>query len=336
MSPSDHLTAPADLVLTNGRGMRVGINPLGATWTSCQLPLPDGSLREVLLGSRDLAAMLAGGAYFGASIGRYAGRIAFGRFQAHQLDINHPPHCLHGGSQGFSRRLWQLLPDESDARQITLALHSPAGDQGFPGRMDAWVCYRLEEDNGLSISYRARADAPGPCSLTNHAYFNLNGGDLDNGLDQYLRIDADRYQPVAADGIPELPPQPVAGTGFDFRTIKLLSRDYLRDPEQRPTHGYDHSFLLDNEGRLRLAAELRSADQQVRMQVFSDQPALHIYTGQALAGIEKRDGSHYANNAGIALESQYPPDSPSQGRAILQPGQTYQHHIRFVFSVVGA
>ncbi|MDO4904503.1 MAG: galactose-1-epimerase [Lautropia sp.] len=325
------LTPPADRLLTNRHGMRMAINPLGATWTSCRVPLADGTHREVLMGSHDLATMLAGGAFLGASIGRYAGRIAGGRFQGHQLDINQPPHCLHGGRQNFSRRLWQWVDTESNDRQITLQLHSPAGDQGFPGNLTAKVCYRLDEDNGLSVIYSATTDAATPCNLTNHAYFNLNGGDLDNGLDQYLRIVAERYQPVGPDGIPDRPPRSVAGTGFDFRAAKLLSQDYRHDADQQQVDGYDHSFLLDNGGRLALAAELCSADGRVAMQLFTDQPALHLYTGQALVGTEKRDGSAYANNAGIALESQFPPDSPSHGRAILQPGHIYRHVSRYVF-----
>lgn len=325
---------PSDLQLVNRRGIRIAINPLGATWTSCQIPVA-GSLREILLGSRNLATMLAGGGYLGATIGRYAGRIALGRFDGHQLDINQPPHCLHGGQGGFSRRLWHPVPSLTDAQQVTLRLSSPDGDQGFPGALDVQASFRLEDDDSFTISLAALSDAPTPCNLTNHAYFNLNGGDGDDGLNQQLHVHAARYQPVGPDGIPDGPPAAVDGTGFDFRQPKRLSTDYLRDTRQQQVGGYDHSFLLDNDGALALAAGLQSADGQVGLRLLTNQPALHLYTGNFLSGIEKRDGTAYANNAGIALEPQCLPDSPSRGEGILHPGEVYLHTTRIEFIVPG-
>ena len=153
-----------------------------------------------------------------------------------------------------------------------------------------------------------------------------------------LQIHADRYQPVGTDGIPDAAPRAVEGTGFDFRQPKRLDADFLRDLDQQKVKGYDHSFLLGEApsdtstgAALQLAAELRSADGRVSLQVHTNQPALHLYTGQYLGGTEKRDGSHYADLAGVALESQFPPDSPSHGRAILLPGQTYRRTTRFDF-----
>jgi len=199
-------------------------------------------------------------------------------------------------------------------------------------------CDLLDDDDALTIVYTATTDAPTPCNFTNHAYFNLNGGDGDDGLAQVLQIHADRYQPVSTDGIPDAAPRAVEGTGFDFRQPKRLDADFLRDLDQQKVKGYDHSFLLGEApsdastgAALQLAAELRSADGRVSLQVHTNQPALHLYTGQYLGGTEKRDGSHYADLAGVALESQFPPDSPSHGRAILLPGQTYRRTTRFDF-----
>ncbi|MDO4642703.1 MAG: galactose-1-epimerase [Cardiobacteriaceae bacterium] len=304
-------------------GLEIRISSWGATWLSCRL----ANGRKIILGSRDLAAMLAGGAYLGCSVGRYAGRIAQAQWQGHTLNANQPPHILHGGQQGFSRRLWQV--DSHSTREITLSLTSAAGDQGFPGTMDVEAHYKLEDQHSLRITYRARTNAPTPCNLTNHAYFNLNGDE--GGLNQTLTIHAAHYQPVAVDGIPNAPARTVAGTTFDFRTAKCIARDYCQDEEQRAVGGYDHSFLLDNHGSESLAAELISADANVKLQLFTNQPALHLYTGQYLAGVENREGRPYPANAGIALESQYPPDSPSHGAAILQPGDTYIHHILYRF-----
>ncbi|MDO5102199.1 MAG: hypothetical protein Q4D91_04765 [Lautropia sp.] len=368
------MIAPPELRLCNEAGLTIRVNPLGATWTSCILPLPDGERRELLLGSRDLGAMLAGGSYLGATVGRYAGRIAQGRFGPHQLDRNQPPHCLHGGSQGFSRRLWTLVSADAGAadagqtqepirdrtrggigngadgrieggvdgdiderpnggirREIRLRLTSPDGDQGFPGTLQAEVSFLLANDNSVTIRFSATTDAPTPCNLTSHTYFNLNGGNRDDGLSQSLKLAATHYQPVMADGLPDGPPRPVASTGFDFQRLKRLDQDFLQDEAQQRVGGYDHSFLLDAPGMLQPAAELRASDGQVNLLIFSDQPALHLYTGQYLGGTAKRDGSPYLPLAGIALESQYPPDSPSRGEAILLPGQTYHHQIRYQF-----
>ena len=169
----------AGLTLHNRRGITIGLHPLGATWTSCRLPLPD-QVREVLLGSRDVVAMLLeGGSYLGASVGRYAGRIAQARFGDHALDANQPPHILHGGRQGLARQLWTL--DSADEHQATFRIFSPAGDQGFPGNLHATAQYLLDDDDSLTIVYTATTDAPTPCNFTNHAYFNLNGGDGDDG-----------------------------------------------------------------------------------------------------------------------------------------------------------
>lgn len=409
---------PDPVKLVNRHGLAIRIHPLGAAWISCQVPLADGP-REILLGSRDLPAMLAGGSYLGATVGRYAGRIANARFEDHLLAANQPPNILHGGPHGFSRKRWQLVsapsqtaestptpfPATSQARTMppapdagafaastclspasqpvddagasrlqrcVLRLKSPAGDQGFPGNLMAEVSYQLDDDNTLTISFTATTDAATPCNLTNHAYFNLNGGDGDNGLAQYLTIHASHYQPTGSDGLPDSAPRAVAGTSFDFREPKRVDADFMGDADQQKVAGYDHSFLLDaaldassrdrsdvtaavdardavhehdapetqrlpdsatttSAGPLQLAAELRAADQRVGIKLFTNQPALHLYTGQYLADTEKRDGTPYANMAGLALESQYPPDSPSHGRAILQPGQTYRHVIRYQF-----
>lgn len=321
-----HSSSP--IHLENRHGLRITLHPLGASWLSCRIPLADGE-REILLGSRDHARMIAGGSYLGASVGRYAGRIAHARFADRPLAANQPPHILHGGEGGFSRRLWQIV--STDAQHAAFRLHSADGDQGFPGNLEADVRYALDDRNTLTITYRARTDAPTPCNLTNHAYFNLNGGNGDNGLDQHLQILAEQYQPVTSDGIPDRSPQSVAGTGFDFRHGKTIARDYLKDPDQQRVGGYDHSFLLANPGAPQLAARLQSQDRRIRLNLHTDQPALHLYTGQYLGGTEKRDGSAYANCAGIALESQYPPDSPSRGQAILRPNDTYTHTIIYHF-----
>lgn len=315
---------PAPIFLGDGDGIRIAVSPFGATWLSCV-----AAGREVLLGSDDVRGMAQGGSYLGSTVGRYAGRIAGACWQGHVLDANQPPHTLHGGSGGFSRRLWQV--EDHGARHLVLRLVSAAGDQGFPGTLTATASYALIDAQTVEIRYLAQTDAPTPCNLTNHAYFNLNGGDGDDGLAQDLRIHAASFQPVDRRGIPVGAPHPVAASSFDFRAFKRVAHDWLGDDEQRAQGGYDHSFLLNNHGELAIAAELRAADGRVSLALFTNQPALHLYGGQYLAGTRRRDGGVYDACAGIALESQYPPDSPTRGAAILLPGARYEHIIRYRF-----
>lgn len=297
-------------VLRNANGMDVTFMDWGATWLSARVPLRDGSVREAVLGCATPADYLHQSAYLGACIGRYANRISQALLTRSgcQLQANQPPHQLHGGPQGFNCRRWLIVSQTPD--EVIYRLNSPDGDQGFPGNLTAEVRYQLKEDNSLVISYWAETDQPCPVALTNHAYFNLDANQGD-ARQHRLQINADRYLPVTAAGIPDGDLQPVAGSGFDFRQAKSVADDFLTDADQKKTSGYDHAFLLNTlSGDSQPAARLWSADGKLRMSVFTDAPALQLYTGNFLAGTPARQGV-YENYQGIALETGFLPDSPN-------------------------
>lgn len=318
--------------LKNAAGMTVTFMDWGATWLSAVLPLKSGEQRELLLGCQTPQDYLHQGAYLGATVGRYANRIAHANLnidgKPHPLIANQGEHQLHGGPNGFHARRWQIV--EQDEQQVIYQLHSPDGDQGFPGNLDVTLSYRLTADHRLEIEYQAQTDRACPVNLTNHAYFNLDGAGHD-ARQQRLQLFADHYLPVDSDGIPNADLTAVAGSGMDFRQPKTLQQDLLHDRDQQRVKGYDHAYLLhDTCHRLASpAAHLWSADGKVAMTVFTTAPALQLYSGNYLGGTPARDGGSYQNYAGVALESEFLPDSPNhpewpQPDCWLQPGQRYQ------------
>ncbi|NYA43518.1 galactose-1-epimerase [Serratia fonticola] len=318
--------------LKNAAGMTVTLMDWGATWLSALLPLKSGEQRELLLGCQTPQDYLHQGAYLGATVGRYANRIAHANLnidgKPHPLIANQGEHQLHGGPNGFHARRWQIV--KQDEQQVVYQLHSPDGDQGFPGNLDVTLTYRLTAEHRLEIEYQAQTDRACPVNLTNHAYFNLDGAGHD-ARQQRLQLFADRYLPVDGDGIPSAELTAVAGTGMDFRQPKTLQQDLLRDRDQQRVKGYDHAYLLHDtcHGLASPAAHLWSADGKVAMTVFTTAPALQLYSGNYLGGTPARDGGSYQNYAGIALESEFLPDSPNhpewpQPDCWLEPGQRYQ------------
>lgn len=330
-------------VLTIGRpgGIHLRLADLGATWLSCEVPMGDGTVREVLLGNDELARHLQQRAYFGGSIGRYANRIAQARVvvdgQAHALVANGNGHQLHGGPQGFDKRHWQLL--SHGGREAVFALHSPDGDQGFPGAADVEVAYRVLDDGfTVQIDFSARVSAATPMALTNHAYFNLDGA-LTDVRQHHLALAASHFVPVDHELIPSGDPLPVAGTDFDFQSSRAIAARFLESEQQRLAGGYDHAWLLDDAARAGRvpAAELRSADGLLTALLHTDQPALQVYTGSQLAGTPGRLGVCYPAHSGIALEPGLPPDAPnrphwpSAAGAIARPGQPWHATMRWQF-----
>ncbi len=328
-------------VLERPGGLRIQVMDLGATWLSCEVPLATGERREVLLGCPGPEQYTQQTAYLGATIGRYANRIANAQFtldgQIHQLTANNGPHNLHGGPQGFDTRHWSLVSHSE--QELVLALDSPEGDQGFPGRAQVQVRYSLTDCLGVLIEFSAVVSAPCPISLTNHAYFNLDGCTWNGSIHTHLlRLAAQDYVPIDSTLIPIDTSREVAGSAFDFRKLRPIGNDWLQDEQMRHAQGYDHSFLLDAEARrgTRPAVELRSGDGLVGMHLYTDQPALQCYTGNFLAGTPAREGGAYVAHAGIALEPGFPPDSPNRHCSVdcvLQPGQQHRSFIRYDFDI---
>lgn len=330
--------APRLIELCHPGGVSLTLMDWGGTWLSCRVAI-GGIDREVLLGCANLADFMTQTAFLGATVGRYANRIDRARFsydgREYQLVPTKCGNQLHGGPDGFSQRRWQIV--EQDATHVVLRIESADGDQGFPGNLVATVCYRLEDDARISMEYSAKVDAPSPVNLTNHAYFNLDGAASDVRQHE-LFIRAARYLPINERLIPLGDLAPVAGTSFDFTQPKLIAKDFLSDAQQGFAGGYDHAYFLDAacHGMASIAATAVSADGKLAMDLYTTKPALQFYSGNFLEGIPARDGGCYAANQGLALETQFLPDSPNhpewpQPDCWLQPDEEYRHRTVLAF-----
>jgi aldose 1-epimerase len=313
------------LTVGSAPGPVVEVLTLGATAQRVDVTGGDGVRRNVVLGHRDESERLASGDHIGGTIGRYANRIAAGRFPLDGREVVVGTHdrgnSLHGGPDGFHRRTWDVLVHERD--EVVLALTSPDGDQGFPGTVRAQVTYRVEGDT-VGILMEATTDATTVVNLTNHAYFNLDGEGRGTIDDHLLTVCADHYTPVDATGIPLGGHAPVAGTPFDFRDPSRIGH----------AGGVDHNYVLLGAG-LRLAAVLESPQTSTRLELHTDQPGLQVYTGNFLDGTHLGPGGgRYDRGAGIALEPQLFPDSPNRSEwpsAVLRPGERYRSELEWRF-----
>jgi aldose 1-epimerase len=313
------------LVLGRAPGPELHLLDLGATVHELYVGCGDGERRNVVLGHPTAQDHLDHTFYLGASIGRYANRIAAGRFvlDGDEVEVatNDGGNHLHGGPDGFDRRLWEVV--EGDDDRVVLRLRSPAGDQGFPGGLEVHATYTVTDD-GVRIEYAATTDAPTVVNLTSHAYLNLDGEGSGSAGGHCLQVDAEDYLPVDETGIPLAAPQPVAGTAFDFRTPVTIS--------ERP--GIDHCFVVPGEG-LRRFATLESPRTRTRATLYADPPGLQVYTGNFLDGTAPgTSGGCYQQGDGIALEPQLLPDTPNRpelGSAVLRPGATYHAALEWRF-----
>lgn len=308
---------------TNRNGLSVELINYGATVKSLALPATDGPV-EVTLGFPDLAGYLQRHPYFGSTVGRFANRIAGGRFEIdgrlHRLATNNGPNHLHGGIVGFDRAVWDA--ESIDGVGVRFVHISPDGDEGYPGTLRAEVTYELGDDDTLTMRFRATADAPTPVNLTNHTYWNLAGqGTI---LEHEIEIAADHYLPVDAEQIPTGEIAPVADTAMDFTVRKPAGRDLADVPGDRV--GYDHCYVLRHRSKLAFAARVHEPGSGRTMEVLTTQPGLQFYTGNNLTGFEPHGG--FPRFAGLCLEAQHFPDSPNQAHfpsTILSPGETLDH-----------
>jgi aldose 1-epimerase len=343
--------APVEAVLlVSPSGVRARVMTYGATLQSLEVPDRNGRRVDVALGYDTAAEYALYPNYFGATIGRFANRIGGAAFtldgKRHALSANDGRNSLHGGAAGFDKRNWRIVAVESGrAASVRLALRSPDGDQGYPGNLDAEVVYSLDDAGTLEIVHRARTDAPTVVNLTNHSLFNLagEGGETDV-LAQTLTIPASQYTPVDAGLIPTGERRAVAGTPFDFRTPRLISKGVRdgRDAQIVAGRGIDHNYALDAGATadLKLAARLEDRQSGRSMEVWSTEPGLQVYTGNFLAGTVKgKQGHLYRMGDGIALEPQRFPNAPNESRfgsARLDPGQTYEHRMALRFPTPAA
>lgn len=340
---------PVDsVVLTGANGVSARIMALGATLQSLNAPDRSGHIADVALGYDDVRSYVEHPNYWGQTIGRYANRIAGGRFtldgKTYQLTLNDKTNSLHGGTVGFDKHLWQIVEASNKAglAKVTLRLVSPAGDQGYPGTLTVTTTYTLDDHGSLTIDFGASTDAPTIVNLTNHALFNLAGEGAPGGvLTHRLTIPAHRYTPVNAALIPTGDLRSVTGTPFDFTNGRILDdvvRDG-RDPQIVIGRGVDHNFVLDQgkTAQPKLAARLEDLRSGRVLEVLSDQPGVQVYTGNFLDGtLIGKSGHLYRMGDGIALEPQLFPDTPNQpafGSARVDPGKTYHHRMIYRLSV---
>ncbi|MQA18498.1 aldose epimerase family protein [Rugamonas rivuli] len=325
--PEDQL-----FTLRNADGMRVTISERGAALVSWWTPDRYGRYADVVLGYADPADYRDNQVYLGAVVGRWANRIARGRFlldgEPVQTVVNDRGNHLHGGPQGFHALRWR---GEACEDEVLLRLVSPAGAAGFPGKVEVQVRYRLGDDGTLSIDYEAVTDAPTPMNLTAHPYFNLNGGGADVG-DHMLQIEADHYLETDATGIP-LGVASVSGTPFDFRRPAAIgARLCWPDEQLRQANGFDHCYCIRGRaagrgGALSAVARVVDPGSGRCLQVSTTEAGLQFYSGNYLGGVRGRSVRPYARHDGFCLEAGAFPDQLNSEHAaavILRPGQVYR------------
>jgi aldose 1-epimerase len=329
--------------LTNANGVIAKISNLGGVIVELHVPDRDGVLADVCHGYDNLDAYLGESQYFGALIGRYGNRIANGRFtldgETVQLDVNNGANHLHGGADGFHRRLWDAeMFNTPKSVGLILTLVSPDGDQGYPGTAEVTAIYELRENDELRIAFHAVADKATPMNLTNHAYFNLAGkGDI---LSHELTIPAESYTPVDSGLIPAGAPAPVAGTPFDFRTPHAIgARIGHRDAQLGYGEGYDHNFVLTKSADKAMEVSARVVDPSSGrvLEVLSQEPGIQFYSGNFLNDQVTGKGRIYGYRSGFCLEPQHFPDSPNRPdfpSTILRPNEEYATVMAYRFSTV--
>ena len=333
------------VTLSNAHGVSAKIMTLGATLQSLMVPDKAGHADDVVLGYDTAAEYLAHPDYFGASVGRYANRIAKGKFtldgKTFALETNDGPTHLHGGAKGFDKRIWKIdsVSGGADAK-VVMSYVSADGEAGYPGELHVTATYALNDNNELHLEYRATTTKPTVLNLTNHSYFNLAGGSANKDvMAEKVTLHAERFTPVDATLIPTGERRAVAGTVFDFRTPMVVGahiRD-AHDQQIRYGRGYDHNFIVDGAaGALRPAAVVEDPASGRVLEMSVSAPGVQFYTGNFLDGtfFGKKQRAYRQGDA-ICLEPGVFPDSPNHPAfpsSRLDPGKTYVNTIVYHFT----
>ena len=328
--------------LKNKSGMEVCITNFGGRIVSIMVPDKDGKMQDVVLGFDNIDDYIRIPSDFGASIGRYANRIAQGRFvldnDTIQLPQNNFGHCLHGGPQGWQYQVYDANLIDNTTLELTRL--SPDGDENFPGNVTAKVTFKLSDDNALDIKYSATTDKKTIINMTNHSYFNLSGDPSHPATDHILYVNADNYTPVDSTFMTTGEIIPVKDTPMDFITPKAIGQDITKYDfvQLKNGNGYDHNWVLNTNGDItKPAARLTSPQSGITLEVYTNEPGIQVYTGNFLDGsIQGKKGITYNQRASVCLETQHYPDSPNKPQwpsVILEPGQTYNSECIFKFSI---
>jgi aldose 1-epimerase len=334
------------IVLRGAEGFEAGIIPYGAVLHTLHVRDRAGKSDDIVLGHDTFDEYFAQRKFLGATIGRYANRIAGAQFKldgaTFQLDANNGPNMLHGGHDGFDRKLWRIAEvKEMPEPAVLLAYTSADGEGGFPGKLDARVTYRVTGPAELMVTFEAATDRATMVNLTNHSFFNLDGALSESQiLDHRICIVAEHFLATDTTSIP-LPgsPHPVAGTPFDFRKLEAIGSRIRTDHEQlRRGRGYDHNYCLLPGDGVRLAARVESPRSGRAMELLTNQPGLQFYSGNFLDGtLCGKGGRLYRQSDAFCVEPQAWPDTPNRPdfpSARLDPGKTYRHETVYRFSLV--
>ena len=335
-------------------GMILDVTDYGGRLVRCYVPDRYGNLADVTLGWNDAAAYETNGFSMGTLIGRFGNRIRDGKFTLDgkevQLPVNEikppPRHCnLHGGPEGWDAKIWKAKPiREGKVRGIAFTLVSKDGDMGFPGTVTCTVSYRVLPNNVWKIDYEATTDKPTVINLTHHSYWNMAGESSGNVLDQELQVFADKYTKTD-DGLIPVANVPVAGTGFDFTTLRKIGAkaDWMAaQPWLKCTDNwYDHNFVLRGKlGELHPAATMRDPVSGRKLEIWTTEPSMQMYGAQNMDGTldAKAAGKKLPQYAGVALETQHAPDSPNHAASaewpttVLRPGETFKSTTEYRFT----
>ena len=328
-------------VLKNKHGMEVCVTNYGARVVSIMAPDRNGKMEDVVNGFSSIQEYMDIRQNFGATIGRYIGRIIDAKFTldsvTYELTPNTGPHSAHGGHPGFASKIWQA--EQLDASAVKLSYLSVDGENGFPGNLDVHLVYRLTDNNELDITYHAETDKPTVVNLSHHSFFNISG-DLNTTVeDQVLYVDADYYTPY--DSLKRITGEydPVAGTPFDFNTAQRIGDRIDEDIMQlKVTGGYDHCWVLKADGDVhKLAASVYDEKSGRTLEVYTNEPGLQIYTSNGLKGaMVGKQGIAYPKRNSVCLETMHYQDSPNKPQfpsTVLRPGEKYYSRCIYKFGV---
>ena len=330
------------VILCNGN-MIVELTNIGCAITAIRTPDNKNNQANIVAGFSGLLDYKSNADYFGCVVGRYSNRITHGQFQldgrTYQLSINDGSNHLHGGTEGFSHKVWNIHEtiEREDECGIVFSYFSPDGEDGYPGNLSVTVKYLLSRENRLGIYYKAVTDKSTPVSLTNHSYFNLSGFTEPTIYHHKLCLEAIEYTLKSGNNTPTGEIAKVQGTALDFRTPKLIGKDINAFPEDM---GYDHSFIIKNNNSKDIvkAAVLNEEKSGRMITIYTDRPAIQVYTGNFWNGnIEGEQGYRYIKHGGVALETQAFPDSPNHPHfpdTILHPGEVYESTTIYEFDVM--
>lgn len=327
--------------LRNKNNMEVCITNFGGRIVSVMVPDREGVMRDVVLGFDSIRDYITIPSDFGASIGRYANRINQGRFTLdgveYVLPRNNYGHCLHGGPNGFQYQVYDAR--QTGPQELELTYLSKDGEEGFPGNITCKVLMTLTDDNAIDIRYEAETDQPTIVNMTNHSYFNLDG-DAGSNSDHLLTIDADYYTPVDSTFMTTGEIAPVEGTPMDFRTATPVGAriDDFDFVQLKNGNGYDHNWVLNTQRDItHKCVTLESPKTGIVLDVYTNEPGIQVYAGNFLDGtIMGKKGIVYNQRASVCLETQKYPDTPNKPdwpSAVLRPGEKYNSHCVFKFSI---